>query len=163
MKCIRFCELILLGLGICVCYGCGGGDTGPRTVPVTGTVTMKGSPAEGVTVSFLPEGDGQSAVGVTDSSGKYMLTTRVKDDGAVPGKYKVTLAKYEGQQQTVTDPSKAHADYDISNEYPQGYDESKAASNPSKNILPMKYADPTTSGFTADVVEGDKKFDFDIK
>ena len=163
MQRIRVHEWFLLGLVIVILCGCDPADTGPPTFPVTGTVTIKGSPVEGVAVSFVSDGSGESAVGVTDSSGKYKLTTRVKDDGAVVGKYKVTLAKYDGQKQGVSNPSEMHADYDISNEYPPGYDESKAQAPISKNLLPMKYSDPNTSGFTAEVAEKDNAFDFDIK
>ena len=160
---IRSSEWLFLGLGIVVFCGCDPADTGPPTYAVTGTVTMKGKPAEGVAVSFVPEGSGESAVGVTDSTGKYTLTTRVKDDGAVAGKYKVTMAKYDGQKQGVSEPSEMHADYDVSDQYPPGYDESKAQSPISKNLLPMRYSDPTTSGFAAEVAEKDNTFDFEIK
>jgi hypothetical protein len=160
---IRVSEWLLLGLGLVVFCGCDPADTRPPTYPVMGTVKMKGKPVEGVAVSFVPEGTGESAVGVTDSAGNYKLTTRVKDDGAVTGKYQVTLAKYDGQKQGVSDPSEMHADYDVSDQYPPGYDESKAQSPMSKNLLPMRYALPTTSGFAAEVAEKDNSFDFEIK
>ena len=163
MQRIRAFEWLFVGLGILVFCGCEPADTGPPTYAVTGTITMKGSPVEGVAVSFVPEATGESAVGVTDSAGKYNLTTRMKDDGAVAGKYKVTLAKYDGQKQGVSDASEMHADYDVSDQYPPGYDESKAQSPISKNLLPMRYSDPTSFGFTAEVAEKENTFDFDIK
>jgi hypothetical protein len=123
---------------------------------------MKGKPVAGVAVSFVPEGSGESAVGVTDSAGEYKLTTRVKDDGAVKGRYSVTLAKYDAQKQGVSDPGEMHADYDVSDQYPPGYDESKASSPISKNLLPMRYSDPTTSGYSAEVTEKENIFDFDL-
>jgi hypothetical protein len=130
---------------------------------VSGKVTMQGAPIEGVAVSFIPDGNGHNAVGVTDNSGMFQLTTRIKNDGAVPGKYRVSLAKYEGEQ-TVTDPSKMHADYDITNEYPEGYQEGAAEKPPAKNLLPVNYADPNTSGMSAEVLDGDNKsFEFEIK
>jgi hypothetical protein len=155
MRQVRLGGWILLGLGLFLGAGCGAQDEGPKTYPVSGTVTLKGQPAEGVTVSFIPDSGGQSAVGVTDASGKYQLTTRKKDDGAVPGRYKVTLAKYEGKNTPVTDASEMHADYDISNEYPPDFDPYAAEAPPSKNLFPTKYANPSTSGLTAEVVEGD--------
>jgi hypothetical protein len=143
--------------------GCAG-DDGPATYPVTGTVTLNGTPVEGVTVTFVPDGAGQSAVGITDPSGKYALTTRAKDDGAVVGRYKVTMAKYEKGAAATTSPDEVHEDYDITDEYAEGYDEAAAsAAAPSKNLLPEKYGDPNLSGFSAEVVEGENKHDFDVK
>jgi hypothetical protein len=162
MSRIRFLQWTLLVV-FTSASGCGGGDEGPVTYPVSGTITRKGSAVAEAVVSFIPDAGGPSAVGVTDASGRYQLTTRVKDDGAAAGKYKVTVAKYEGQQPPVTGPVKMHADYDISNEYPAGYDESKASQASSKNVLPAKYANADLSGLKADVVEGENKLDFDIK
>jgi hypothetical protein len=126
-------------------------------------VTRKGSPVEGVAVTFIPSGgDGESAVGVTDSSGKFQLTTRSKDDGAVAGKYKVSLAKYEGQPATAGG-GQMNPDLDDVNQYPEGYDESKASQlPPSKNVFPAKYSDADRSGLTADVQETDNTINFEI-
>lgn|SRR5262245_1226567 len=147
---------------IVLCLGCAGGNDG-GTFPVTGKVTLNGTAAEGVAVSFIPDGGGPSAVGVTDASGQYALTTSVNGDGAKPGSYKVTLAKYEGDK-APTSESEVHADYDIADEYPAGYDESAAGFDaPAKNLLPDKYADPNASGFTAEVVEGPNTHNFDLK
>jgi hypothetical protein len=166
MHLLRFHGSCLVALGALFCAGCTG-DDGPPTVPVTGIVTLNGTPVEGVTVTFIPasEGAGESAVGVTDASGKYSLATRKKDDGAVVGKYKVTMAKYQGgAPAAAADASKVHADYDISDEYAPGYDE-KAASDapPAQNLLPPQYANADQSGFTAEVVAGENKHDFDLK
>jgi len=130
---------------------------------VSGTVTQGGNPVEGVAVSFISEGGGPGAVGVTDASGKYTLTTTKQGDGAVAGKYKVTLAKYQGGSgSAVVDASQAAADLDNLNDYPADYKENAPPSEVSKNILPTKYADPSSSGLTADVVEGDNTHDFKL-
>jgi hypothetical protein len=148
---------------VVLCVGCAGGK-GSGTVPVTGKVTLNGAPAEGVAVSFISDGGGPSAVGVTDESGQYSLTTTAKDDGAMPGRYRVTLAKYQGSDSATAQSGEVHADYDITNEYPAGYDESAAAlAAPSKNLLNDRYADPNTSGFTAEVAEGPNTHNFDLK
>lgn len=74
------------------------------------------------------------------------------------------MAKYEGQEEAVADPSEIHADYDISDEYPADYDESAQQNEaPSKNVLPMRYADAATSGFVAEVSEGENTHDFDLE
>ena len=153
----------LLALGAVISLGCGAGE-GEPTYSVTGTVTLNGAPVEGVAVSFVPDGSGQSAVGVTDASGKYALTTRKKDDGATVGRYKVSFAKYEGQPPAAAGSTKVHADYDVSNEYPPGYNpDAVPEAAPAKNLLPPKYSDPNSSGFTAEVGKSGNTYDFDLK
>lgn len=159
-----FCARMgLCALGALVFLGCGA-DEGTPTHAVTGIVKQKGTPVEGVAVSFVPDGSGESAVGVTDASGKYALTTRKQGDGAVAGRYKVGFAKYEGPPPgAATESTKMHADYDISNEYPPGYNpDAVPEAPPSKNLLPDKYADPSQSGFTAEVKAQANTIDFDL-
>jgi hypothetical protein len=163
MQRISLCGWSLLMLGASFCLGCAQ-DAGVPTFPVSGTVTLNGAPAAGIAVSFVPDGSGESAVGVTDATGKYTLTTRKSGDGAVPGRYKVTMAKYEGKETPTTDPSQAHANYDISNEYPPGYNpDAVPEAPPSQNLLPAQYSDPATSGFSAEVVKGENTYNFDLK
>lgn len=125
-------------------------------------------------VTFHPAGDGKAAVGKTDASGKYSLTTWAKDDGAQAGKYQVTISKYDAPEQepaaetaetTESDPEEIFAP-DFQGEYPEDYDEmeeTEKAAAISKNILPAKYASPKTSGLKADVVaEGENLHDFTL-
>ena len=73
--------------------GCGGRPTGfPETAPVTGTVTLDGSPLEGATVSFLPA-EGRSSVGTTDGAGRYRLVFTGAVSGAVLGPHHVSVSK----------------------------------------------------------------------
>ena len=69
--------------------GCGQSPT----VKVSGTVTIKGQPAENVQVTFLPA-DGRPSSGVTDAQGKFELSTFTNGDGAMPGEQTVTLGEY---------------------------------------------------------------------
>ncbi len=86
---------MLVGLGLAAVLislaGCGRSD-GFTTVKVTGTVIHKGKPAEGVMVTFVPE-KGRPASGITDVSGRFVLSTLKPGDGAVPGKHAVTLTE----------------------------------------------------------------------
>jgi len=155
--------LVVALLASVLAIGCGqqGADR-PKTVPVTGTVTHNGEPVEGATVAFQPVGGSKGAVGVTDASGKYALTTFESDDGAVPGEYKVKVFKYkvEGSEGGVADTDSA--DY-----VPPGMGEEGGQDDESgapENLLPAQYADPTTSGLTATVSEGgDNNFDFPLE
>jgi hypothetical protein len=82
--------LIVTVLASAFASGCGG--SGPRTIPVSGTVTYKGKPVANANVSFAPEDpSGLIATGVTDSSGHFKLGTLAAEDGAIVGKYRVTV------------------------------------------------------------------------
>jgi hypothetical protein len=69
--------------------GCGSGR--PETVPITGIVTLDGNPVEGASVMFMPQFEGRPALGVTDASGNFTLTTFAPGDGAQPGQHTVTV------------------------------------------------------------------------
>jgi hypothetical protein len=155
---------------IVVCFGCSGEKLEP-VYPVSGTITSKGKPVEGAIVAYTPTtpGVGIPASGVTDSSGVYKLTTRTSGDGAAVGKYDVTVAKYDKKlepkksKEEVTD--KLADPYDITNEYPTGYNEMQAseiAASLSKNLLPPKYANPVTSKLSAEVKGDTNSFDFKV-
>jgi hypothetical protein len=69
--------------------GCSGG-----LAAVSGTVTLDGQPAAGVSVTFQPaEGTQGGSYATTDAQGRYTLK-RVADDrsGAAVGKHKVVLS-----------------------------------------------------------------------
>jgi hypothetical protein len=125
-------------VAVCV-VGC----TKSETVSVTGTVTLKGKPAEQAEVLFNPKSNGRLATGVTDAEGKFKLSTAKPDDGAVPGEYVVTLAEYYP-------PDKPPA-------LPRG-----GGLLPSR--FPPKYADPAQSPLSVIVDRaGKNEFQFDIK
>lgn len=73
--------------------GCG--ESGPKLVGVTGTVTLNGKPFEGASVVFAPDPsnkEGRAATDVTGPEGNYKAMTGGRS-GMVPGKYKVTVIK----------------------------------------------------------------------
>lgn len=141
--------------------GCGSGR--PKTVPVTGVVTLDGKPIEGANVTFYPDtGEatgttGQQkksdtasrpATGATDKDGKFTLKTFEPGDGALPGKYKVAIIKKE-----VTG-FLADKDGLSGGIAPEGIKE--------KWIIPPKYADPNKSGLTAEVKVGMQPLEFKL-
>jgi hypothetical protein len=69
-------------------------ESGPKTYPVTGQVTMNGAALTGVNVQFYPV-DGTAskfASGKVDAQGNYKLSSGAEGkEGAQPGKYKVYL------------------------------------------------------------------------
>lgn len=136
--------------------GCGGQAKDPNrpgTVPVTGTVTHGGSPVDGATVTFMPQSEGSAgAVGKTDASGKYSLTTFQLGDGAIPGTYQVTVSKVVIEAGISEEESNA---YLARGETPPPPTE--------KNLLPEKYKSPETTDLTAEVKDGaPATFDFQL-
>ncbi len=155
----------LLLICIALSLGCPQrGPDRPATYPVTGTVTHNGEPVGGAAVTFVAVGGGQSAAGVTDASGKYSLTTFQSGDGAVPGQYGVKIVKFESEA------AEAGGGAGAEPLEPGGLPAGPAAgmgvgeggSEP-KNLLPEKYADPSTSGLNATVAERDNVFDFPLE
>lgn len=152
-------------LGICVaavmfasaslagCSGGGGGSsTGPKTSPVSGTVTQGGKPLEGATIRFVRADGKGGAAGRTDANGRYTLSTAKPGDGAEAGQYKVAITKFE---QAAATGSSSEKDY-----VPPKEGESAP---PPKSLLPEKYGNPDASGLTATVKDsGENKFDFTV-
>ncbi len=92
----RFCGRVLALTLVCAWAGCAGSA---KPIKTEGIVTLDGKPVESATVTFVPEAGGPSASGITGTDGTFRLTTRNTGDGALPGDYKVTIAK------TATDTS----------------------------------------------------------
>ena len=105
-KSITNLALFFVVSGLLVFQGCGGNALG--TVQVSGTVTLDGEPAEGVTVAFVPNGEGREAYGMTNAQGRFVLTVPGTEagSGAVPGEYSVTFTKYN-------DPTAGMSDAEI--------------------------------------------------
>ncbi len=138
-------------------------EVGEPTYPVSGTIMQKGKPIEGAIVAFTPTTTGLAASGSTDAAGVYKLTTKTNGDGAVLGKYSVSITKYESPTDSAK-PEQVAKSQKPSSGYPAGYSEtlSNIASMPSKNLLPPKFANPATSKLEADVTKGPNKFDFNV-
>jgi hypothetical protein len=96
-----------------------------------------------VSVTFLPE-HGRPASGTTDAAGRFTLSTLQRNDGAVVGRHKVSIASTFRKTPMPGSP------------------EARTAS-PSPLSFPRKYSSPGTSGLTADVTAaGPNRFQFDL-
>ena len=75
--------------------GCSSDDANlPKTVPASGVVTLDGQPVDGAQVILIAEGSAtMGAYASTDSQGQFSLRISDKKSGAVPGSYKVQVAK----------------------------------------------------------------------
>ena len=133
--------------------GCSDGRL--KTEPVSGVVTLDGVPLDDAAVSFAPKEFGQGAAGFarTNERGEYRLQTMAgrPDAGTLPGEYIVTISKYKS-----IPTGRRIIDSDTREEV-----------NEMTSILifpEMKvYTDAATTPFSATVVKGRNRFDFDVK
>lgn len=130
--------------------GCGSNSKGLQLATVTGAVKYRGQPLENAQVVFIPEAPGvPPATGTTDKSGRYQLMTLTPGDGAVVGKCRVSV--------TARGPDKVLPEGQSGSGLPGGNTE------PGDPLIPIKYFLPDTSGLTAEVTQGGKPVDFDLK
>ncbi len=162
---LRLMQTVALGLVVLVALGCGSSNSGLDTVPVSGTVTLDGSPVEGARVVFAPAGGGKAASGVTDASGRYKLTTLDPGDGALPGNYLVMISKTEatGQSPASEAVKPGMSAEEATQAAMEALDKGEQAEPQFEDRLPAKYKDPSKSGLKVDVAKGGQtEFDFQL-
>ncbi len=103
----------------------------PRMAKVSGTVTFNGVPIADATVTFVPE-KGRVATGVTDKQGRFTMTTFEKNDGALPGQYRVAISAQAARSPKEADDARA--------------------------TIPVKYSNSETSGLMVEVKMGVNEF-----
>ncbi len=144
---------ILLSFAVLVAFtgtfaGCGSSRI--PTEPVEGVVTLDGVPVEKVNVNFIPKntGTGETAGGMTDAAGKYVLSSMNGDfgKGALEGEYLVTLSKMEVTTFDKPRPSPSGMIY-----------------SSSKELMPKECVTARSTKLTAKVVKGKNTFNFDVK
>lgn len=119
--------------------GCGGGTDG--RAPVTGTVTIDGTPLAAGTVTLFKD-NGSAGVG-TITNGSFTILEAAGSEGIQPGSYKVGVQSWE------TEPGGVNADGEIVAE--------------GKSRIPVKYNSPETSTLTAEIPDGGTALTFDLK
>jgi hypothetical protein len=129
--------------------GCGG-PTRPATVPVAGHVTYRGKSVPMGEIMFYPE-QGHPATGTIGADGAYRLMTYAPGDGAIPGRYRVTI-------RAVRFTGGGHA---------KTFDEELrggGSSAPAKAewLVPEEYSRPETTPLRVDVTPGSKVINFDL-
>jgi hypothetical protein len=117
-------------LAALLCFGCGprNNPTIEKTVPVRGTVVLaSGKPIRGGRVTFRPTDPTKGeAWAMLSKEGRFELGTYKKDDGAMPGTYKVLVEPLIYDQRGNLRPDKSLA-------------------------IPTKYASADASDLTVDV------------
>jgi hypothetical protein len=136
-----------------IAIGCGEDDGIGRRYPVSGTIKYHGQPVPKATVTFTPAdaGAGRPAAGGTDENGSYRLGTASSDDGALPGKYTVSISAVE-------------IDLSKTKNVPGGmYRSDIILKAPKKSMVPAKYSSTKTSTLSAEVKPDRNTFDFALE
>lgn len=159
----RFCVMSICAVSLLI-SGCGGGGTAGRKTayPVSGTIKFLGVPVIGAVVSFTPQDGQPAAVGRTDDSGNYFLTTYESADGAVAGNFAVVVMKFDSPVVSEDLEDEGHsADPNVT------VTDSHAATSKTKSdgvLLPPAYGSAETTPLKVEVTAGgDNKFDFELK
>lgn len=119
--------------------GCGADDDRLEVYPVSGSVTVKGKPAEGASVMFMPvdeslRGPGMPLpTGVVGADGRFQLRSYEPGDGAPAGEFYVAIVWPEPLPPTNPDSPEAP---------------------PARDRLNGRYAVPESSGLKATVQAG---------
>ncbi|TVP97351.1 MAG: hypothetical protein EA381_15060 [Planctomycetaceae bacterium] len=153
MKSLSYASLCLSALVLV--SGCGGPSAEFPTVPVSITVTYKGSPLEGANISMVNNTTHSKpvvAIGRTDAQGVAKMSTPNSGDGAVKGIHLVTINKYST---TETAPA---ADIE-SDDYDPDSASNVAAP---KSLIPVKYTS-LNSGLTIEVGDTAVTKTFDLE
>jgi len=116
--------------------GCGSSGKQPLA-PLTGTVTYKGQPVVGASMTFIPENKSyRPAIAITDKQGRYRMETYEPGDGAGVGLGKISLS--------LRGPAK---------KIPPGVGDAvlEQMADVGDPLIPLKYFKPETSGLEYEV------------
>ena len=149
-----------LFVGLTVVAGCSDDGFGRQRYSVHGTVTYKGEKLAKGQIAFVPEAQGGQAASGPIEDGYYSLSTLTPGDGALPGKYKVTVDARDFDVEKVRSAARAKG-LPPNAALPQ--DLSAKARKEAKNKIPTKYNLPTTTDLTADVEARSNTKDFELK
>jgi hypothetical protein len=129
-----------------------------KTNFVEGIVTLDGVPVTDATITFSPKGNEPAAVGKTDSSGKYTLSSLQggkNGQGALAGDYYVTIKKMIN---TASKPTEE----ELRNASEKGIDLTMKYPSKMEYVIPPKYENKKTSGLEATIKSGKNKINFDL-
>jgi hypothetical protein len=125
---------LLLPLFVAFTAGCRADR--PEMAQVSGLVLIDGEPLRHGTIQFIPKGS-RASYGRLDENGRFQLTCRDPNDGAVLGRHTVTVSGDEIIESTnFITKTRWHA--------------------------PKKYADPHKSGLSADISESVNHLKFEL-
>ncbi|MFM8275192.1 MAG: hypothetical protein ACKODX_23065 [Gemmata sp.] len=99
----RAAPAALLFVALAALCGC---NSGPKIVPVSGTLTRNGKPVPYLTVNFEPA-TGRPSWGVADENGRFTLEYDITNKGAVTGTHTVWVIWRPSSPQEEFNPAKA--------------------------------------------------------
>ena len=151
--------------------GCGGAGGGSVSLAEAGgTVTFKGAPLAGASVTFVPE-NGPVATGTTDLSGKFKLTSGGQP-GAAIGPCKATVTAWEGgvaPSPTTTKPASKEEHMKQMGDMRAAAMKTGGAATPAseagsgpKSIIPVRYGNADSANLVFTVDKDGSKNDFKI-
>jgi hypothetical protein len=156
----RASRLSFLFAGLTLVAGCSDDGFGRQRYSVQGTVTYKGENLARGQITFVPEAQGGQAASGPIEDGYYSLSTLTPGDGALPGKYKVTVVARDSDLEKVRfavqkkgmPPGAALPQPLIAK-----------ANKEAKSMIPTRYNLPTTTDLTADVEPRSNTKDFELQ
>lgn len=163
---------IFVSLMLSSCLWIAGCDSGPKTVPAEGVLTLKGAALSNASIVVMYP-DGNSATGSSDKDGKFSLTYLGRN-GAVPGAdLKVGVIKQEdplvpadampqtsggGPPKTEKEAEEmAAAAMKMAAEHQKAQAERLKKGGGPKDLIEAKYRSPDTSGIKLTIPEGGSK------
>ena len=131
---------------------------------VRGKVTYHGAPVTEATVAFLCDGASRMAIGTTDASGVYQLTSYEDNDGAVVGQHVITVIKRAGSHEVpvVEVPEDYEARVKAMDDVMLQSAQQTEAAEHAKPLIPEKYSDRNKTDLKRDVVEGENVIDLEL-
>lgn len=128
--------------------------------PVSGKVTLDGTPLENAVVTFQALSDGSSASGTTDANGVYTLHDIRPDagPGAEPGEYIVSVSWTEPPAVDLSQMDASSPDYDKITTAVRNPNSGPVASK-----FPTAYRNGKTSGLKATVTSGANTIDLPLE
>ncbi|HEX3600731.1 MAG TPA: hypothetical protein VHU84_11350 [Lacipirellulaceae bacterium] len=134
--------------------------------PVHGRLTNQGKPVGGATLTFLCAGAPRPAIGKTDETGNYQLTTFEPNDGAIVAEHVVTVNIY-GAEPDEEDIKKSAAQGDksqsqaIAEAMKRTIQENKKVAQAAA-VIPAKFKDRRTSDLHKQVIAGDNVINIEL-
>lgn len=153
----RWAAWVMFGVGSVIWLGCGKPAVdAPQTYAVSIKITYHDQPVSGANVTLIPQvQSGRGAAGLTDDSGLAKMGLPGLTDGAVPGKYWVSVSKVESAQVA---PNVSADEF-----YAQQTTSEDAPPSSPKQLLPTKYLGGQTGGLECEVKEQpDQTFEFSL-
>ena len=92
---IRSLSVCVVPFMLFATVGCG--ESGPKLVPISGTVTFKGAPVPAGYISFTPPPGGGAVRVIQIKDGKYDSAEMVGGKGVHPGNNTVLVAGFDGK------------------------------------------------------------------